>query len=62
MLGKSGSKFRHGGGGYQKRPKNSEVFCGRQLTLNFNGKKYHLNWTFDSKWPLLIQRPSAKHF
>ena len=26
---KSGSKFRHGGGGYQKRPKNSDVFYGQ---------------------------------
>ena len=25
-LGKSGSKFRHGGGGYQKRPKNPTSF------------------------------------
>ena len=30
-LGKSGSKSRHGGGGYQKWPKNSDVFYGRPL-------------------------------
>ena len=24
--GKSGSKFQHGGGGYQKRPKNSDFY------------------------------------
>ena len=29
MLSKLGSKFRHRGGGYQKRPKSSDVFYGR---------------------------------
>ena len=33
-LGKSGLKFRHGGGGYQKWPKKSDVFYGRPLTNN----------------------------
>ena len=33
-LGKSGSKFRHGEGGYQGRPKNSDVFYGRPLDEN----------------------------
>ena len=28
-LGKSGSKFRHGGGEYQKQPKKYDVFYGR---------------------------------
>ena len=31
MLGKSGSKFRHGGGGFKNGQKNSDVFYGRPL-------------------------------
>ena len=35
-LGKSGPKFRHGEGGYQKRPKNYDVFYGRPLARFHN--------------------------
>ena len=38
-LGKSGMKFRHGGGGYEKWPKKpGRLFCHMTLTQNFVGR------------------------
>ena len=43
-LGKSESKFRHGGGGYQKRPKISDVFYGRPHSAQRPNIERDLNW------------------
>ena len=40
---KSGSKFRHGGGEYQKRLKNSDVFYGQPLRVEYHNSKNHFS-------------------